>query len=129
MTGRHAVPSMSLTARLPWRGIGSNPMMVASLALIAAMAAFCFTGPLFYHTDLVHVNLLLGNRRPGSGHLLGTDPNGVDVLGLLMHGGQLSLEVGMAAGLLGAVIGSLWGAFAGYLGGVVDALMMRVVDV
>jgi peptide/nickel transport system permease protein len=93
-----------------------------------AMALFCFAGPIFYRTDLVHVHLLLGNRPPGAGHPLGTDADGVDVLGRLMHGGQLSLEVGIAAGLLAAAIGSLWGAVAGYLGGVVDAAMMRVVD-
>jgi peptide/nickel transport system permease protein len=45
-----------------------------------------------------------------------------------MKGGQVSLEVGAAAGLLAAVLGSLWGATAGYLGGAVDAVMMRIVD-
>ncbi len=102
--------------------------MLAGAAMIAAMALFCFAGPIFYRTDLAHVNLVLGNKPPGAGHPLGTDANGVDVLGRLMQGGQLSLEVGVVAGLLAAVIGSLWGAVAGYLGGVVDAVMMRVVD-
>jgi peptide/nickel transport system permease protein len=45
-----------------------------------------------------------------------------------MKGGQVSLEVGAAAGLLAAVLGSLWGATAGYLGGAVDGVMMRIVD-
>src|ERR1017187_996128 len=95
--------------------------MLAGAAMIAAVALFCFAGPIFYRTDLAHVNLVLGNKPPGAGHPLGTDANGVDVLGRLMQGGQLSLEVGVVAGLLAAVIGSLWGAVAGYLGGVVDA--------
>jgi peptide/nickel transport system permease protein len=103
-------------------------MMAAAAVLIAAIAVFCFAGPLFYHSDLTHVNVLLANRQPGSGHPLGTDANGQDVLGALMVGGRLSLEVGIAAGLLGSLIGSLWGAAAGYLGGAADALMMRVVD-
>jgi len=103
-------------------------MAVAGLLMIAALAAFCFAGPLFYHADLVHVNLLEGNRPPGAGHPLGTDGNGLDVLGLLMAGGQLSLEVGTAAGLLAAMIGSAWGAVAGYVGGPVDAVLMRIVD-
>ncbi|HXP19921.1 MAG TPA: ABC transporter permease [Streptosporangiaceae bacterium] len=130
MTGRHAAPvRWSGAARgLAGRIAAANPMTLAGATMIVAMTAFCFAGPLFYRTDLVHVNLLLGNRRPGAGHLLGTDADGVDVLGRLMRGGQLSLVVGMAAGLLGAVIGSLWGAVAGYLGGVADAVMMRVVD-
>ncbi len=109
-----------------WRGV--SPMAVAGLIMIAALALFSFAGPLLYHADLARVNLLGGNRPPGAGHPLGTDGNGVDVLGLLMSGGQLSLEVGTAAGLLAAMIGAAWGAVAGYAGGLVDATMMRIVD-
>ena len=105
-----------------------SPMAAAGMIIIAVLALFCFAGPLFYHPDLARVNLLNGNHPPGAGHLLGTDANGVDILGLLMTGGQLSLEVGIAAGLLAAIIGAAWGAVAGYVGGVVDAVMMRVVD-
>jgi peptide/nickel transport system permease protein len=98
------------------------------LLIIGAVALFCFAGPLFYRPDLVQVNLVAANRPPSAAHLLGTDPDGIDVLGRLMTGGQLSLEVGVAAGLLAALIGSLWGAVAGYLGGAADAFLMRVVD-
>ena len=105
-----------------------SPMAAAGMIIIAVLALFCFAGPLFYHPDLARVNLLNGNHPPGAGHVLGTDANGVDILGLLMTGGQLSLEVGIAAGLLAAIIGAAWGAVAGYVGGVVDAVMMRVVD-
>jgi peptide/nickel transport system permease protein len=107
---------------------GANPMTLAGTAMVVAIAVLCFAGPFLHRTDLVHVNVLLGNRPPGSAHPLGTDADGVDVLGRLMRGGQLSLEVGIAAGVLSAVIGSLWGAVAGYLGGAADAVMMAVVD-
>jgi peptide/nickel transport system permease protein len=103
-------------------------MAVAGLAIIGVMAAFCFLGPAFYRPDLVHVNLALSNRPPGGAHPLGTDSYGVDVLGKLMTGGQVSFEVGVSSGLLAVLIGSVWGAVAGYLGGAVDAVMMRVVD-
>ncbi len=92
------------------------------------IALFSFGGPLFYHWDATHVHLALANQPPGSGHPLGTDADGVDILGQLMAGGQISLEAGVAAGVLAAVVGSLWGAVAGYLGGAVDAIMMRIVD-
>ena len=103
-------------------------MAAAGLTLIAALVLFCYVGPLLYHSNLTRVNLLLGNRPPGAGHPLGTDANGLDVLGQLMAGGRISLEVGAAAGLLAALIGSGWGAVAGYIGGPLDALMMRIVD-
>jgi peptide/nickel transport system permease protein len=66
---------------------------------------------------------------PTSAHLLGLDPNGFDELGRLMVGGQNSLEIGFAAALAALVIGTVWGAIAGFFGGWVDSLMMRIVDI
>ena len=65
---------------------------------------------------------------PGAGHPLGTDGYGYDVLGRLMVGGQSSLELGFAVAIATTVIGTLYGAIAGWLGGIVDMVMMRVID-
>jgi peptide/nickel transport system permease protein len=105
-----------------------NKLAIVGLTLLAAIFAFCFIGPLFYHTDQVHVNLAEENLPPGPGHPLGTDQNGYDVLGRLMVGGQISLQVGLAAAVLATVVGTLWGAVSGYYGGWVDSVMMRFVD-
>jgi peptide/nickel transport system permease protein len=106
----------------------ANPLATAGGLIIVAMVVLCFLGPAVYHTDQTHVFLSAANLPPQAGHPLGTDVDGSDELGRLMRGGQVSLEVGAAAGLLAAVLGSLWGATAGYLGGAVDAVMMRIVD-
>jgi peptide/nickel transport system permease protein len=108
--------------------VRSFPLATAGLVLLAAMAIFCFIGPLVYHTDQVHVFLPLEDLGPRSGHPLGTDADGNDELGRLMVGGQASLAVGAAAGVLAAVLGSLWGAVSGFAGGALDAVMMRIVD-
>jgi peptide/nickel transport system permease protein len=105
-----------------------NRLALVGLVIIVAITLFCFIGPVFYHTDQIHTNLSNANQHPGSGHPLGTDNNGYDVLGRLMIAGQTSLEVGAAAAILATVLGTLWGAVAGYFGGVVDTVMMRVVD-
>ncbi|HEY1706044.1 MAG TPA: ABC transporter permease [Trebonia sp.] len=105
-----------------------NKLALIGVALIVVIAAFCFIGPLVYHTDQIHVNLANENLPPGSGAPLGTDQSGYDVLGRLMVAGQTSLEVGLAAAVLATVVGTLWGAISGYFGGVVDAIMMRLVD-
>jgi peptide/nickel transport system permease protein len=105
-----------------------NKLAVIGVVLLVLIFGFCFLGPLFYHTDQVHVNLANENLPPGPGHPLGTDQNGYDILGRLMTGGQISLEVGLAAALLATVLGTLWGAVAGYFGGVTDSVMMRLVD-
>ncbi len=105
-----------------------NKLAVTGVAIFVVMFAFCFIGPLLYHTDQIHVNFAIEDLPPGHGHPLGTDGNGYDVLGRLMAAGQISLEVGIAAAALATVVGVLWGAVAGYFGGVLDAAMMRIVD-
>ena len=66
---------------------------------------------------------------PSAEHLLGTDGNGRDLLVRIFYGGRISLTLGLAATLVAVVIGVAWGATAGYVGGAVDGLMMRAVDV
>jgi peptide/nickel transport system permease protein len=105
-----------------------NKLAVIGVVLLAAIFIFCFIGPYFYHTNQVTVNLANENLPPGPGNPLGTDQNGYDILGRLMVGGQISLEVGLAAAVIATVLGTLWGAVAGYFGGVTDAIMMRLVD-
>lgn len=122
------VRSMGLARRVA-RDFSRNQFGLAGLFIIAALVLFCFVGPLVYRTDQLHVNLNQVNLPPGKdGHLLGTDDVGHDILGRLMFGGKNSLEIGLAAGVMATWIGTLWGAAAGYLGGWLDGLMMRIVD-
>ncbi|MDE3130800.1 MAG: ABC transporter permease, partial [Acidobacteriota bacterium] len=101
---------------------------VAGVAVIGLLLAFCFLGPLIHPTDQVHVDIAVTNLGPSAAHPLGTDANGYDVLGRLMAGGRASLEIGLAVAAIATLFGALWGAVAGYTGGALDALMMRVVD-
>ncbi|NEA53270.1 ABC transporter permease [Streptomyces sp. SID13666] len=97
--------------------------------LLVLIAGFCFLGPLIHHTDQTDVDLVNAALPPGAGHLLGTDTNGFDVLGRLMTGGRLSLQIGLLAALISTVIGTVYGAVAGLAGGVVHGFLMRLVDV
>jgi len=115
-----------VTSRL--RPLRQRSAMLASLGLVAAILAFSFLGPLFYHTNQVTVDLSQATEPPGPGHPLGTDASGYDVLGRLMLGGQSSLELGLAVSAATTIVGTVYGAIAGYVGGFVDAVMMRVVD-
>lgn len=106
-----------------------NRLAVLGLGLFLLLAAVCFLGPLFYHTDQVHTDLSAVHLAPGTkGHPLGTDGVGYDQLGRLMLGGQTSIVVGLAAGILATAVGTIWGAVSGFVGGWVDSAMMRVVD-
>jgi peptide/nickel transport system permease protein len=111
-----------------WSVFAENKLALASLVLVVLMLLFCFVGPLVHHTDQVHTSLLDTLCKPGGKHPLGCDTHGYDQLGRLMVGGQTSLEVGLAAAVVAVLIGSLYGAISGFLGGPVDSAMMRIVD-
>lgn len=115
--------------RLILRTFVENKLAVVGLSLIVAIVLFCYVGPLFYHTDQVHTNINTLNLAPSARHLLGTDNNGYDVLGRLMEGGQISIEVGLAVAVVATFIGVIYGAIAGFFGKIADVIMMRVVDI
>ncbi|HXW47222.1 MAG TPA: ABC transporter permease [Streptosporangiaceae bacterium] len=132
----HPEDTVAVTESAPAGGVARSRSRVhisvlgiIGLTTIIAACLFCFVGPLFYHTSQVASNLAAANLPPGSGHPLGTDDNGFDILGRLMVGGQSSLEIGAAVALLATSAGVIWGAIAGFYGGFVDGLMMRIVDV
>lgn len=101
---------------------------VVGVIVVVFLILFSFLGPLLYRTNQVTTNLSAANLPPSASHLLGTNDVGYDVLGRLMVGGQSALEVGLGAAVVGIVIGVWWGALAGYFGGWIDALLMRIVD-
>jgi peptide/nickel transport system permease protein len=110
-----------------------NKLAIVGVVVIVLMVLFCFLGPVFYSTNQTNAQTALlystQNAPPSAANPLGTDPTGFDMLGRIMYGGQVSLEVGFAAAGIATAIGVIWGAVSGFLGGWVDALMMRIVDV
>lgn len=115
-----------------WRMIGraflENKMALVGLGLVVLITLFCFVGPLIWKTNQTHPTLY-ANLPPGGKHPLGTDYLGFDILGRLMQGGQSSIEIGLAVAFVATTFGVLWGAISGYFGGILDAIMMRIVDV
>ena len=115
--------------RLALREFASNRLAVIGLAILVFFVLFSFVGPLIYKTNQIDTNLTLSNLPPSGAHLLGTDTQGFDELGRIMKGGQASLEIGFFAAFVAIVIGTLFGAVSGLIGGFVDSTMMRVVDI
>ncbi len=116
-------------ASLIFRTFTKNKLAVIGTVIVIGMVLFCFVGPLFYHTNQVVTNIIESNDRPSGSHVLGTDNNGYDILGRLMAGGQISIEIGLAVAVIATFLGVVWGAISGYFGKAVDAVMMRVVDI
>jgi peptide/nickel transport system permease protein len=117
----------------PWklvlRTFAQNKLAVIGAVLIVALLLFSFVGPLIYHSNQLDPNLPIVNLGPGSGHPLGTDQSGFDILGRLMQGGKSSLEVGIVVGFVSTIFGLIYGAISGYFGGLLDGVLMRIVDV
>ena len=95
------------------------------LILIACAALAPWIAPYSYSFQ----NLELGASPPSAAHILGTDVLGRDLLSRILYGARISLLVGFVATGVALVIGVSWGIIAGYAGGKVDSIMMRIVDV
>lgn len=115
--------------RLALREFTQNKLAVTGVGIVIFFVLFSFIGPHIYHTNQFDTSLVSANESPTGAHVLGTDASGFDELGRIMLGGQAALEIGFFAAFIAIVVGALWGAIAGLLGGIVDTMMMRVVDI
>jgi len=111
------------------RTLYENKIALAGVTIVLLVIAFCFIGPLLYHTNQTSPNPAILNEAPSARHLLGTDYVGFDVLGRLMVAGQSSIEIGLAVAVISTSFGVIWGAISGFWGGVTDAILMRIVDI
>lgn len=121
--------------RSPWadarRRFMKNKAAVASLVILILIGLIIVVGPyMLQHThDATDWNALSLAPTLANGHYLGTDELGRDLLARTLQGGGITFQVGIVGTLVSVVIGVSWGAIAGFFGGKVDALMMRIVDV
>jgi len=129
LTTRTAARGRSLTDDAIARLL-ANRAATVSLAVLALLTLFALLGPALTPWPYDQVNKADVWVPPlTNGHLLGTDALGRDLLARLAMGLRVSLAIGLVATLVSLLIGVAWGATAGYLGGVVDEAMMRIVDV
>lgn len=104
-------------------------MALAGLVVIILMACGSAFAPWIAPYDPDHIDLLHRFAPPlSTGHILGADELGRDVLTRLLYAGRISLSVGVSAMVVTLVVGFMAGAFAAYYGGVIDAVLMRLTD-
>ncbi|MFK7911483.1 MAG: ABC transporter permease [Akkermansiaceae bacterium] len=128
-----------------WLRLKKNHMAVLSMGILILIFLLCFLLPLignalapdddalrateYWFKDPNYQNLNNTFTAPGGEHLLGTDQAGRDLFSRLLHGGQISLLVGLVATTISVIVGVAYGSIAGYAGGKTDAIMMRIVDI
>jgi peptide/nickel transport system permease protein len=120
-----------------WSDFSDNKVAVAALVVVAAIVIVAVLAPWIAPQDpynLANLSLIDARRPPGfvgSGgylHLLGTDPQGRDLLSAIIYGLRISLQIGLAAGAAGLILGAALGILAAYAGGWVETTVMRIVD-
>ena len=110
------------------RLIQNRAAMIGGITVIVLIILAIFA-PWIAPYSYSYQNLDIGASPPSAEHLLGTDVLGRDLLSRLLYGARISLLVGFVATGVALVIGVSWGIVAGYFGGRVDSIMMRIVDV
>jgi peptide/nickel transport system permease protein len=119
-----------ISARRPFltRAVAA-PTLLAGASVTGVMAALVLLAPVIGRYSPLQQNLLATLQGPSAAHWLGTDEFGRDVWSRLLYGGRTDLQVGVLAVLFPFSFGSLLGTLSGYLGGWLDAIVMRIVDI
>ena len=113
-----------------WRRLRSNKFALAGLIILFSLAFIAVFAPLISPYDPDALDLRNALQPVGSpGHILGTDELGRDTLSRIIFGSRISLSVGIIVVIIAGSIGVVLGAISGYFGGIVDQIVMRLVDV
>jgi len=114
-----------------WDSLRRNRAAMIAIAIMFTVVALVLFAPLLspYSIDSTDWDQISISPSATTEHWFGTDDVGRDLFVRTLYGGRISLLVGLAATFVSLVIGIAWGATAGYVGGKVDQLMMRIVDV
>ncbi len=129
--------NQSTPLRRFWAEFRENRIAVVALVIVVLLILLALFASLVSPQnpyDLANLSLMDSRRPPGfvgSGgytHILGTDPQGRDLLSAIFYGLRISIQIGLAAGFVSLTIGTFLGITAAYLGGRIEALIMRLVD-
>jgi oligopeptide transport system permease protein len=112
-----------------WRRLKENKLAMGGLFFVIFITLLAIIGPMVSKYNYYSQDFMIANQSPSSAHWFGTDKFGRDMFIRILYGARISLTIAYVASILNLVIGILYGSISGYAGGMVDNLMMRVVDV
>ncbi len=115
--------------RNAWERFKKNKLAMAGLIFLTLMVLGAIFVPMLSQYTYTQQDLTNTNALPSWEHPFGTDHLGRDILVRVMYGARISLSIGVAAALINLFIGIIYGGIAGYLGGKVDMVLMRIIDI
>ena len=112
-----------------WRRFRQNKMALIALIILTILIVMVLIGPAISGYEFEEVDKTARNMGPSASHWFGTDKLGRDLFARVWQGGRVSILIGLVGALVSAVIGCLYGGIAAYFGGIVDDVMMRILEV
>ena len=112
-----------------WRRLKKNKVAMASLIVLILMALMTIFGPMIAKFEFETLNKGMENLKPNSTFWFGTDNLGRDLFARVWVGGRVSIMIGLIGALVDTVVGVIYGGIAGYMGGIVDDIMMRIIEI
>lgn len=112
-----------------WNKLVSNRLAMAGLVIFTLMLLLSVAAPLLTPYDPATIDLTSIGKAPSAEHWFGTDKLGRDVFAQVVYGGRVSIYVGVVGALMGAGIGMVLGCVAGFFGGKIDAVIVRISEV
>ena len=112
-----------------WDRYKKNKLAMIGLIFLVIMVVMAIFVPILSKYGFEDQNIALKNAMPSLDHPFGTDKLGRDIFVRVMYGGRISLSIAFASAFICLIIGVLYGGIAGYVGGKVDMVMMRIVDI
>lgn len=112
-----------------WDRYKKNKLAMIGLIFLVIMVVMAIFVPILSKYGFEDQNIALKNAVPSLDHPFGTDKLGRDIFVRVMYGGRISLSIAFASAFICLIIGVLYGGIAGYVGGKVDMVMMRIVDI
>ena len=120
-------PSRATQLFVVWRKLKKSKLAVAGFGIVLFMSMLALLAPIIAPYDPEWTGS--SRRAPSMEHIFGTDNRGRDMLSLIIYGARISIYVGVAAVLIEVIIGVGIGMIAGYFGGIIDEVLMRITDV
>lgn len=111
-----------------WRKFKRDPMALLGLFFIIFIALSIIFLPFVYQVSVTEIDFLSASQPPSWQHIFGTNDLGQDQLARILQGGRVSLTVGIASMVVAIFLGTIIGAIAGFYGGIIDNLLMRITD-
>lgn len=112
-----------------WRRLKQNKIAISALIILVIISIMAVIGPLISGKVYSEIHKDMINLWPSTSNWFGTDNLGRDVFSRVWQGARVSIAIGIVGALVDAIIGAAYGGISGYFGGIVDDIMMRIIEI